>query len=293
MSSTSTTFVSIVFFLACRVDARSSWDFTTFSTKSDVVSAATADPQLSLFSSAVSSSNSAMSTSAKTAAQVALFRDWSATMGYTFVGSSLVGAFQNFQTNMALIYSINTDPTKTYWTSANKFAHLSRQEFAATYLMSPSSAGSTSTTTQQRVFQASASTAQSVNWVASNMVTPVRDQGACGSCWAFAAAAAIESSYLINGYPAASATNLSLSEQQIVSCCNPGVGGSGCISAGCGGGFSDDAINYASRFDVSTLMEYPYTSGNGVTGSCSLTSSIPAGQGVRLSGEFTLVMRLL
>ena len=58
-----------------------------------------------------------------------------------------------------------------------------------------------------------------------NFVTPVRDQGGCGSCWAFASTAGLESSALIaNQTPG---KDLNLSEQVLISC-----GGEG----SCGGG---------------------------------------------------------
>jgi C1A family cysteine protease len=61
------------------------------------------------------------------------------------------------------------------------------------------------------------------------MTTPVRDQGECGSCWAFAATAVVESALLLSGAPVA-AKNLSLSSQELVDCATPALGyfGFGC-----------------------------------------------------------------
>lgn len=91
-------------------------------------------------------------------------------------------------------------------------------------------------------------------------VTPVRNQGNCGSCWAFGTTAALESSVLIaQNTPG---VNLDLSEQTLVSCKNDGS-----ISAGsCSGGYIDRAANYIR--DIGLPMEscFPYTATNN---SCS------------------------
>ena len=92
-----------------------------------------------------------------------------------------------------------------------------------------------------------------------NFVTPVRNQGGCGSCWAFATTAALESSVLRAANTPG--VDLNLSEQVLVSC-----GTSGGNDAGsCGGG----VIQYASDYirDTGLPLEtcYPYT---GTDGSC-------------------------
>ena len=75
----------------------------------------------------------------------------------------------------------------------------------------------------------------SIDWTTvPNVVTPIKDQGKCGSCYAFSAVAAIESlSFLVNGTAGAD-----LSEQQIVDC----SGSHG--NLGCNGGDMINAFDY-------------------------------------------------
>ena len=75
-------------------------------------------------------------------------------------------------------------------------------------------------------------------------VSPVKEQGACGSCWAFSAAESLESQYRLNG------DILNVSAQNFVDCAT--------LDDGCGGGWMDDALAYAEKHGVETDTDYPY-----------------------------------
>lgn len=91
----------------------------------------------------------------------------------------------------------------------------------------------------------------SINWVQKGVVTEVKDQGTCGSCWSFSTTGAIESAYHIkNG------KSILLSEQQLVDC-SVSYGNNGCS-----GGLVEYAFNYAKHVPLETESEYPYKAAN-------------------------------
>jgi C1A family cysteine protease len=114
-----------------------------------------------------------------------------------------------------------------------------------------------------------------VNW-AGVYTTAVKDQGVCGSCWAFSAVEQIESNSIMDGYLT---TSDELSVQQVVSCDT--------TDYGCDGGDVDTALEYV--YDAGGLEladEYPYTSGDlGVQGTCN----VDTGFFVVTATGFTLV----
>ncbi|KAG7396557.1 hypothetical protein PHYBOEH_002122 [Phytophthora boehmeriae] len=87
------------------------------------------------------------------------------------------------------------------------------------------------------------------DWTTSGCVVDVKNQGQCGSCWAFAAIAALESAICLAGQPL-----VPLSEQQVVDCDS--------TSYGCEGGWPGNALEYIQGAGgVCTEDGYPYISG--------------------------------
>lgn len=85
------------------------------------------------------------------------------------------------------------------------------------------------------------------NWTAEGGTTAVRDQGQCGSCYAFATLAAGESAILIDY-----GTAVDLSEQQIVDCTTD-------RNSGCDGGSVFWSLVYSNQNGIVTEATYPYT----------------------------------
>jgi len=103
----------------------------------------------------------------------------------------------------------------------------------------------------------------SFNWVDKNVVSPVQNQGQCGSCWTFSTAAVIESAYAIK-----TGKLQKLSEQEIVDCSH------GCVledkqqvcNQGCDGGWMWSAMtDIISWKGLETEADYPY---KGTTDAC-------------------------
>eukprot|EP00440_Ansanella_granifera_P049890 gb/GFBE01054068.1/.p1 GENE.gb/GFBE01054068.1/~~gb/GFBE01054068.1/.p1 ORF type:complete len:385 (+),score=104.36 gb/GFBE01054068.1/:1-1155(+) len=79
---------------------------------------------------------------------------------------------------------------------------------------------------------------RSVDWRLTEAVTPIKNQGQCGSCWAFSATEAVESQLILGS---GGKYDIELSPQQIASCA-PATGTYGC--QGCNGGFTEGAYEY-------------------------------------------------
>lgn len=83
------------------------------------------------------------------------------------------------------------------------------------------------------------------DWRARNVVTPVKAQGQCGSCWAFAATATVEAAYAI-----AHGEERILSEQTLLDC--------DLDDNACNGGDEDKAFRYIHRNGLAYLADLPY-----------------------------------
>jgi len=183
--------------------------------------------------------------------------------------------FQNFKDTLARnVVLSNANPLATF--GINDFADMSQAEFRATHLMPHSVFNHTHRAPKFYKNKAAIPPVKRVNgvpndvdWFAKGMCTPVKDQGQCGSCWAFSATEAVESACAIagQGLPV-------LSPEQIVDCDTS--------DGGCGGGDPRSAMNYlVSNSGQDTEATYPYSAGGGQAGSCASSS---ASIGATLSG---------
>ena len=96
----------------------------------------------------------------------------------------------------------------------------------------------------------------SLDWRDSNVVTSVKDQSSCGSCWAFATTGYCESKIIKNG---SYDTSLDLSEQYFLECT---------ADSDCGGGYMENAMNQATKSGVPEEESYPYNFYRSYTGIC-------------------------
>ncbi|KAK9011888.1 hypothetical protein V6N11_039963 [Hibiscus sabdariffa] len=167
--------------------------------------------------------------------------------------------FNIFKHNVARIDSFNDANGHPYKLAVNQFADLTSHEFSASrngfkgHLCSSNNNKATAFKYHNLTLSALPS---SVDWRMKGAVTPIKDQGQCGCCWAFSAVAAMEGvTKLTTG------KLISLSEQELVDCDTKGD------DHGCQGGFMDDAFQFILKNKgLTTESNYPYM---GVDGTCN------------------------
>ena len=213
----------------------------------------------SLLFLAMLASTSAVSVSSKENAKWPDFMDYVQRYNKTYNGGELESKFFSYVQNMERAAKHNADPSSTYVMGENQFSDMSEKEFAEHVhrgCYGGKALGKTRSCDTYK-YQSGAPLADSVDWRAKGAVTPVKNQGQCGSCWSFSATGAMEGAYKI-----ATGTLVSLSEQQLVDC--SGTYG----DLGCNGGLMDNAFEYAIDNGMCTEDSYPYDARKGSCQSC-------------------------
>jgi cathepsin L len=165
--------------------------------------------------------------------------------------TELFKRFNIFKDNLEFIQGENAK-NLTYTLGVNEFTDLSHEEFVNTYVGKMFNSRP-DTPAVPTVEETAGPVPNDQDWRSKGAVNPVRNQGQCGSCWSFAAVAALEGATKI-----AKGNLPSLSEQQLVDC----SGGAG--NHGCGGGLPCNALNWVNKNGgLCDRNAYPYTGRDG------------------------------
>jgi len=190
-----------------------------------------------------------------------------------------------FDAKLEAVKVHNSNPAFSWKEGVNRFSDQTPQEFARMLGFDArahaASLGAREVTFPTKGLKAMADLPVSVDWRTKGVITAVKDQGACGSCWTFGTVETIESFKALNN-----GSLVVLSEQQVLDCTpNPNdCGGTG----GCGGGTPELAMaQIKSMGGLTTEVLYPYRSGGGQDFKCHFSNATtpPA---VKLSGFVNL-----
>ena len=181
------------------------------------------------------------------------WNDWKSTYSKTYDTPAEEYERQMIWTaNKKYVLEHNSKINVGFMLEMNAFADMTVEEFSKTYNgYRPSSDRSFSSSNRTRLYTPSgAKLPATVDWRDKGIVTGIKNQGKCGSCWAFSATGSLEGQH-------ANKTGhlVSLSEQNLVDCERE--------DDGCKGGTMIHAFEYIKKNGgIDTEESYPYVAKN-------------------------------
>jgi len=163
--------------------------------------------------------------------------------------------FENFRGSLETVRMHNANPGRTFTMAINQFSDMSDEEFEREILMDPQNCSATVKAPSRSVRAVGAGLPAHVDWREKGIVSEVKNQGQCGSCWTFSTVGCLEA-HLAILYDAWRAPRLS--EQQLVDCAQA------FDNHGCNGGLPSHAFEYIrAAGGLDTEFVYPYSAKDG------------------------------
>jgi len=189
-----------------------------------------------------------------------LWNTWKQLYSKTYAPAEEAKRFGIFAENYLKFASHNAKST-TYKKGLNQFSDLTGAEFKQQYASGYKGFKTAPVHQSSDIDYSTLELADSVDWRTKGAVTAIKDQGQCGSCWAFSSTGALEGLNFIK-----SGKLVSFSEQQLVDCEH--------TDHGCLGGLMDHAFKYTAKKGIEADSDYPYTSGTTQhAGTCKFDAS--------------------
>eukprot|EP01051_Picozoa_sp_SAG22_P014583 SAG22_NODE_1790_length_3569_cov_23.345821_4_plen_490_part_00 len=165
-----------------------------------------------------------------------------------------------FAESVRVIEAHNADASQSFALGVNQFSDLTQAEFRAAAL-SPTEYPTKPESERQVKILDEAAVAGPVDWRTKGAVTPVKNQGGCGSCWAFSTTGSVEGAYFL-----ATGALRPLSEEQLVDCAGTkdNTAGKSFGTKGCKGGIMEAGFRYImANGGIDSETDYNYTAKDG------------------------------